>query len=100
MKIHLDSLDILRSSLASRGEGRAPSTLDEALRLSYFGENHSYYEWKFGGKLGSGGKFRSVTGGKFRVSSYPDSAGEREREALEKRLNDEIEAIRLRHAGA
>ena len=68
--------------------------------LSYFGENHSYYEWKFGGKLGSGGKFRSVTGGKFRVSSYPDSAGEREREALEKRLNDEIEAIRLRHAGA
>ena len=44
MKIHLDSLDILRSSLASRGEGRAPSTLDEALRLVRSGRLYEVVE--------------------------------------------------------
>lgn len=51
--------------------GAPESQIDEF--TTYFTESHLSYEWRFGGELGSGGKFYE-NGGRWYVGCYPEDA--------------------------
>lgn len=66
---------------------------DQRMSVSRPGDS-DFYEFRFQGDLGLGGKFKNI-GGKWYVTCYPEDRTDERQEAVRK-ATDRLEALRLR----